>query len=124
MEEEKKNRIDFGDEQSKRSTKGLAMDILNGSILNKAVFVQHLAYIFFLGALGIFYIGNRYNAEKIIRQTTKTEKELIDLRSEAVSVSSELLIWKNQSNIKKLLEERNISLKPLVAPPKKLYIDD
>ncbi|MCF8370022.1 MAG: hypothetical protein K9H64_00270 [Bacteroidales bacterium] len=124
MEEDKKHKIDFGDEQSKRSTRGLVMDVLNGSILNKAVFVQHLAYIFFLGALGIFYIGNRYHAEKILRQTTKTEKELIDLRSEAVAVSSELLIWKNQSNIKKLLEERNMPLKPLVAPPKKLYIND
>jgi predicted membrane protein len=122
--EENKHRIDFGDEQSKRSTRGLVMDILDGSILTKTVFVQHLVYIFFLGALGIFYIGNRYHAERIIRETAKTEKELIDLRSEAVAVSSELLIWRNQSNIKKLLEERNIPLKPLVAPPKKLYIDD
>ena len=124
MDTEKKHRIDFGDEQSKRSTRGLVMDILNGSIINKAVFVQHLGYIFFIGILGIFYIGNRYHAEKILRQTTKTEKELIDMRSEAVAISSELLIWKNQSNIKRLIEERNLNLKPLVVPPKKLYIDD
>ncbi|MEA3446074.1 MAG: FtsL-like putative cell division protein [Bacteroidota bacterium] len=124
MAENKENKIDFGNEQSKRSTKGLVMDILDGSILNKSGLIQHLSYIFFLGMLGIIYIGNRYHAENLIKETKRAEKTLYDTHYEAVSVSSNLVLKQNQSNILKLLKIKGIEIKPSLIPPKKLYIDD
>ena len=124
MDKEKKHRIDFGDEQSHDSTRGLVMDILNGSIFNRSGFTQHTGYFFFLFLLAILYIGNRYHAESVLKNIKKADKELFDIRSEAVSVSSELMILKNQSSIKILLDTKNSQLKPLTEPPKKIYVDD
>ncbi len=117
-------KIDLGNEDSKKSTKGLIRDILDGSILTREVFISHLGYFLFITLLGIAYIGNRYHAEKVIRGIMDVDKEVRDIRSEAILTQSELMQWKNQSNVFRLVSEQQLGLKPPVEQPKKLYLDD
>lgn len=127
--EEKKEKFDpitigLGSEDSKASTRRLITDILNGRIFKREFFISQLGFFFFLTFLGILVIGNRYHAEKIVREISKQEKELKDLQSIAIATSSELINWKNQANIFYLVKKQNIGLKPLVVPPKKLKLDE
>jgi len=110
--------------EKKRSKRSLLSDILNGNFFTREIFLSHLNFIFFLTFLGIIYIGNRYHAEKTIRNITLSNKELKDLRSISIATSSDLLTWKNQSNVYIKVKQKNLGLKPLTRPPKKLYIDD
>jgi hypothetical protein len=105
-------------------SKSFFRDILNGSILTREVFITHLGYILFLAFLGVFYIGNRYHSEMVIKKIVTVTREARDARSEAILTSSELLQWKNQSNVYQLVKKKNLGLKPLVEPPKKLYLDE
>ena len=124
MEENKKTKIDFGNEESGISTKNLITDILNGNIFNRDFFISQLGYIIFLTFLAILLIGNRYHAENLIRNIAKSEKELKNLQSEAIATSSELINWKNQANVYYLVKRNNLGLKPLTVQPKKLILDD
>ena len=124
MEENKKAKIDFGNEDSGISTKNLITDILNGNIFNRDFFISQFGYIVFLTFLAILLIGNRYHAENLIRNIAKSEKELKNLQSEAVATSSELINWKNQANIYYLVKKNNLGLKSLTVQPKTLILDD
>jgi hypothetical protein len=124
MSKEKEIMIDLGNEESNKSTKSLLRDILDGSILTREVFISHLGYFLFLTLIGIFYIGNRYHAEKVIRGIMDVDKQVKDIRAEAVLTQSELMQWKNQSNVYRLVTKHELGLKPLVKPPKQLLIDE
>jgi hypothetical protein len=121
MEQENKENLQ---EQvtNKAKNKSLIRDILDGSILTRDVFVTHLPYIFFVAFLGIIYIGNRYHAEKVIRETVKLEKEVKDLRTESIELQRILLSTCNQSNVVKLVADRKIGLTQPDVPPKKIRL--
>ncbi len=124
MAKEKENRIDLGSEQTKSSTKKLILDVLNGSILKKQGLMIHLNFIIFIAFLAIIYIGNRHNAENLFLETKTTKKALIDSRSEAINIKSQLIKKKNRTSINKLLKEYDLKIYPSKTPFKKIYIDD
>jgi len=108
--------------QAKR--KGLLRDIIDGNILTREVFVTHLPYLFFLAFLGIVYIGNRYHAEKVVREIVNVQKEVKDLRTESIEIQRILLSKCNQSNVVKLVTDRKMGLTQPDVPPKKIRLKD
>lgn len=108
----------------RKGKKSLIRDILDGSILTREGFVSHLSYFIFLTVLGLFYIGNRYHSEKILRHIIDENKQLKDARSESVLTSSKLMKWKNQSKIYDLVNKKDLKLKPLKEAPGIIYIND
>ena len=95
--------------------------LLTGSFLSKDKLVQSLPYIFFLTFLGICYIANGYQAEKIIRRLYKTNNELKELRSEYITTKSDLMYISKQSQLARTTLP--LGLKELVSPPKKIVIN-
>ena len=51
-------------------------------LLSKDNVTESLPFIFFLGLLAVMYIGNSYNADKLVRQIDHTQKELKEFVSE------------------------------------------
>ena len=124
MANNKENKIDFGNEQTKASTKKLILDVLDGSILKKQGLLIHLNFIVFLAFLAVIYIGNRHSAENLFIETKTTRKELIDIRCEAINIESKLNEKKKQSSISKLLEQHSLKIYSCKTPFKKIYVDD
>jgi len=108
--------------QNKDRSKASFQEVLDGSILTKKDVVNGLPYIFFLTLLAIFYIGNRYNAEKIVRKSIEIQKELKELRSEAITSASKLMFISKQSEVVKLIKNNGLELKEAVEPPQKLIV--
>lgn len=78
--------------------------------------------IMFLAGIAILYIANSHHAEKIIRDTDKMAKEIKELRSEYITIKSDLMFRSKQSEVLKRLEP--VGVKELVNPPKKITITE
>ncbi len=116
--------IEFVDQQTeqKENRKGSLKDIFNGRVLAREKVVKQLPFVLFLTFLIILYIGNRYQTEKVVRQTIRLQNELKELRAEAISTASELEYLSRQSQVTRLLEEKEMDLEESVVPPKKIVV--
>ncbi|MCT4636722.1 MAG: FtsL-like putative cell division protein [Bacteroidales bacterium] len=105
--------------KSKRKKTGskYLLPIIDGSFLTHEKVVKQIPFVLFLGLLGMIYIGNRNASERTIRETIKLQKEIKELRSEAISTTAELMRISKQSEVKKLLERYNLNLEAPVEPP-------
>jgi hypothetical protein len=70
----------------------------------------------------VLYIGNRFNAEKITRESTRLQREVKDLRSESLSTSADLMYVSKQSEVYKLVKQKGLSLEELKTPAYKLLV--
>jgi hypothetical protein len=111
-------------EQTEKRRPGLFQQwitgIMDGSFLSGDATTRNIPFALFLCLLVGFYIANTYNAERTIRQTARITKELKDLRSEYITLKSELVYNSNPSQIADKLKERNIY--EAKEPPRTLYI--
>lgn len=119
---EKKKRVEFIDAHTKpKSTKRVGIrNIINGNILNRENVSTQIPYILFLATLAILYIGNRYNHEKLIRNEQALQVEVKNLRAESITTASELMFISKQSQVARLVKERNMGLEESLVPPKKI----
>jgi len=122
---DKKENVEFIEEkqEKKESRFGSIKDLLDGSLIANDFIIKQLPFIVFLVILAFVYIANRYHAEKVIRASIEFTKEINDLRSEAITTSSELMFISKQSEVAKLVEKRGLGLKESVEPPRKIVIE-
>ena len=123
MEKEKEN-IEFIIEKPevKVSRKGVIKEILDGSVLTREVVIRQLPFVLFLTMLAFIYIGNRYHAEKLVRRANELHRELRDLRAQAITTSAELMHISRQSEVIKLMRQKDLELKESMEPPKKIIV--
>ena len=76
--------------------------------------------LMFAAALAIGYIANSHYAEKTIRKTDKLSKEIKELRSEYISIKSDLMFRSKQSEVARRLQEKGI--RELTSPPQKITV--
>ncbi|MDA3890283.1 MAG: FtsL-like putative cell division protein [Salinivirgaceae bacterium] len=98
-------------------------NVMDGSILTRDSVVDQLPYVLFLTLIAVLYIGNRYHAEKIVRQTNNIQSTLKELRAESITSASRLMFISKQSEVARLVNEKGLDLKEAVEPPQKLVID-
>jgi len=79
--------------------------------------------ILFAAVLAIFYIANAHFTEKTIRQSDKMAKEIKELRSEYITIKSDLMFNSKQSEVLKRLAPET-GIKVLTNPPKKITIPE
>ncbi|MDA3819574.1 MAG: FtsL-like putative cell division protein, partial [Candidatus Delongbacteria bacterium] len=97
--------------------------VLDGSLLTRENVIKQLPFIIFLTLLGLIYITNRYHAEKVFVLTEETRKEIRELRSEKISVQSELMRKSRQQEVLKMLKQQGSELKYAQEPPVKIVYE-
>ena len=112
-------------EKNKKQTKtgSFMKELLGGSMVSEKIILNNLGYILFVTLLAAIYIGNRFHAEKITRETTRLQREVKDLRAEALSTSTDLMYVSRQSEVYRMVREKGINLEELKSPPYKLLVD-
>lgn len=123
MSVENNKRIEFIDAQAQPKNvrrKGSFRDIINGNILSRENVTNQIPYILFLAVLAIFYIGNRYKYEKLIRSEQTLQVEVKNLRAESITTASHLMFISKQSQVSRLIKEKGLDLEESVTPPKKI----
>lgn len=96
--------------------------VISGSLFSERLVLGNLGLLALLTLLGAVYIANRFHSEKTIRATSILQKEVKELRSEAMATSAELMYLSKQSEVLKLVNEKNLGLKELKEPPYKLLV--
>jgi hypothetical protein len=117
MEEEKKS---IKSKSPKKT--GFIKELMSGSLISDKIILKNLGYIVFLAFLGAFYIANRFHAEDLVRRTTRLQSEVKELRADALSISAELMQASRQSEVIRLVRERNLGLQELTEPPYRLVV--
>ena len=97
-------------------------ELLSGSMVSEKIILKNLGYVSLVTILAAIYIGNRFHAEKITRETNKIQREVRDLRSEALSTSADLMYASRQSEVYRQVREKGINLEELKTPPYKLIV--
>lgn len=98
--------------------------VLDGTIIAREGFLNQVPFILFLSALAIIYIANRYHAESVVREQSTLQKEIKELRSEAITTDSELMKLNRQTEVFKMVEKRKLGLYESLEPPTKIAIED
>ena len=94
--------------------------LLTGSFLSKENVIGALPFVFFLSFLGICYIANGYQTQKVVINLDRTNKSLKELRSEYITTKSDLMIISKQSEVAEATVK--MGLKELTSPPKKIVL--
>lgn len=95
-------------------------EVLDGRLLADTVLRRNMGFILFLTLLGILYIANGYNTEKLFMEKVKLEKELSDLRFESVTTASELMHISVPSEVERRVKEAGLDLVQSKEPPVKI----
>lgn len=122
--ENKKQKSKEEVKQKKVKRKASFRDFIDGSILTRDYVIEQIPFLLFLALIAMGYIANKYNSEKIIRETLSIQNELKELKCEKIAVQSELMSISKQSEIAKLIDEKKLDLHLLIEPPKKIVISD
>ena len=111
------------DTEPKVAKKNTFRSFIDGTVLANQVIIKQLPYILFLTFLAMIYIGNRYHAEKIVRESTRLKKEIQELRAESISTSAELMYKSTKTQVLRAINEKNLGLEEPVVPPGKIVIE-
>ena len=112
------------EDKSKKGKHGsFIKGLLSGILVSDRIVLKNLWYIIMLTILGAIYIANRFNAEKITRETARLSMEVKDLRAEALSTSANLMEVSRQSEVFKMVREKGLGLEELKIPPYRLIVD-
>lgn len=118
----KQENVEFVDQKvESKELKGTSFrEFLDGTVLTRKVVVKQLPFIIFLSFIGIIYIGNRFHAEKVVRDITRIQTEVKNLRAEEITTASELMKLSKQSEVVRLVKENNLGLVESTEPPAKI----
>ncbi|PKP51124.1 MAG: hypothetical protein CVT95_01595 [Bacteroidetes bacterium HGW-Bacteroidetes-12] len=94
--------------------------LITGSFLAKENVVRGLPFVLFLTFLGLLYIANGYNTEKLVRELDNINDELKELRSEYITIKSDLNYESKQSQVASKSEL--FGVKESTIPPTKIIV--
>lgn len=109
-----------GKEEKSAVSNSVWMSIISGNFLAKENVVKSLPFVFYLTLLGILYIANGYNAEKLVRELDDVNDELKELRSEYITIKSDLNYESKQSQVAEKTEAFGVM--ESTTPPTKIII--
>lgn len=92
-------------------------DIVNGNILTKSYIRKQYPLVILLAVIAIFYVDNGFYCEKQLSRVIKLKRDLQDIKYESLTISAELMETSRQSNVRKLIKERGLTLIEPNTPP-------
>jgi hypothetical protein len=119
-----KEKIEFVDSKvEKEEIKNFSFKgVIDGSLFSSGLLAKHSRYIIFLVFLAVVYIGNRLNAEKVVRRLVATQEDVKNMRAEQITIASELMNLSKPSKLEDLVEKHGLGLKQPTEPPYKIIV--
>ncbi len=99
---------------------GSAKEVMSGRVFTKDFFKSQALLIVLCVVLLFCHIGLRFSCEDQVKQIDLLQKQLKDVRLEYLSRSAELQGMGKQSQIKRMVAERDSSLLSSEVPPFKI----
>jgi hypothetical protein len=110
------------DKKKKVATESFIKELLSGTMVSEKIILKNLGYISMVTFLLAVYIGNRFHAERVTRDSARLQREVKDLKAESLSISADLMYISRQSEVYRLVKEKGLDLEELKVPPYKLLV--
>ncbi len=94
--------------------------VVSGKFLRDKRLIKYIPFLAFVYGLVIVYIATGYYAEDLVKKINKTDNEVKELRSEFISIKSELMQISKQTTLANVLNQQNTGIKESIIPPKKI----
>ena len=104
------------DKEAKKKKSNSLKSILGGDILATDFFRRQTKLLVLIMVLIIFYIHNRYASQQQQIEIDKLKKELIDIKYDALTRSSELMEKSRQSRIEDYISTKESDLQNNLFP--------
>lgn len=118
MEEEQKQKPQQSKEDHTASPKHMSIrSILGGDILANNFFKRQTNLLLLIMVLTILYIDNRYSSQQELIEIDKLKKDLIDIKYDALTRSSELMEKSRQSRIEEYISTEESHLETATSRP-------
>ncbi|MDR2231987.1 MAG: hypothetical protein LBE56_02550 [Tannerella sp.] len=105
------------DKQSTPKKANFFVSLVSGGILKEDFVVKNTQMIIVIFILLVFYIGNRYTCLSKLREIDRLQKELQDVKNEAIHFSGQLTGHNRMSQIEQLVESQGLGLESAQSPP-------
>ena len=118
MSEVEEKQINEKTEKAKKAKNRTSLkNIIGGDILATDFFRRQTKLLVLIMVLILFYIHNRYACQQQMIEIYKLKKELIDIKYDALTRSSELMEKSRQSRIEEYIETKESDLQTSTNPP-------
>ena len=104
-------------EEDKKKKRTSLKSILGGDILATDFFRRQTKLLVLIMVFIIFYIHNRYASQQQQIEIDRLKKELIDIKYDALTRSSELMEKSRQSRIEDYISNKESDLQTSTHPP-------
>lgn len=125
MSRDKRN-IEFEEPRAERD-RGRSFSVrslVDGNVLNQRSVRKQLPFLLMLVLISLLMIANRNHAEKLVIQTNTLQTEVKELRSRAITTSSDLVMISRQSKVEQMVRDRGLELRENKEPLKKLNVEE
>lgn len=119
MDQERKN-IEFDEVREERAQEFSFRSLIDGNVLTQRSVIKQAPFLVLLVIISLFAIANRNHAEKLVIRTNELQSEVKELRSQAITTTSELMMISRQSRVEQLVKEKGVGLVENKEPLKKL----
>ena len=117
-EEQKQNTQQAKEEQTATSPKHMSIrSILGGDILANDFFKRQTRLLILIMILTVLYIDNRYSSQQELIEIEKIKKDLVDIKYDALTRSSELMEKSRQSRIEEYISTEESHLQTATNRP-------
>lgn len=92
-------------------------EIFDGSFLTKESLRKNLKLILLIVACTFVYISNHYAVIMKLSEIDTLQKELVNVKYEALTISAQLMRESRQSNVREMIKSRGLELEDSKNPP-------
>ena len=119
MAREKKN-IEFDQSIEEKEKSFSFRDLVDGNVLTRKAVLKQSRFILLLVLIAFVSIANRNHAEKTVIRLNRLQRDVKELRSKSITISSDLVRISRQSEVVRLVNRYDLGLEENLEPPKKL----
>ena len=123
MSRQNKN-IEFEEPKEESVRQFSFRSLIDGNVLTQKAVLKQAPFVVLLVLISFISIANRNHAEKLVIHSSRLQNEVKELRSQAISTSSELMKFSRQTTVERIVHEKGLELEENLEPPKKLMIDE
>ncbi|MCK4748325.1 MAG: hypothetical protein KAT15_14845 [Bacteroidales bacterium] len=116
----KKSNIEFDQSIEEKEKSFSFRDLVDGNILTRKAVLKQSRFIVLLVLIAFVSIANRNHAEKTVIRLNRLQRDVKELRSKSITISSDLVRISRQSEVVRLVNRYDLGLEENLEPPKKL----
>ncbi len=118
-----RNNIEF-EVQSEKENQFSFRSLMDGNVLTQKFVIRQVPFVVLLVIISLFSIANRNHAEKLVIESNNLQTVVKELRSQAITTSSELMKVSRQSTVEYMVKEKDLGLIENKEPIKKLKAEE